>query len=150
APLAHAMAAVEYLAVGQAERAGANCPVAVPTYQKLATIFADTPEGASASAALAAPVDVTGTLTGYPTDPAPTLYLSRQISGSTIFSDDYRATLGAAGAFTFSGVAVGSYNLSAALPDGSGVHWYDAQTGNPYTIVVGPLCTLALPMYTWG
>jgi tetratricopeptide (TPR) repeat protein len=150
APLAHAAAATEYLAIGQAERGGATCPAAVPTYQKLATTFADTPEGATARAALAAPVDVTGSLAGYPTDPAPTLYLSRQISGSTSFSDEYHTALGAAGAFTFGGVAPGSYNLSAALPDGSGVHWYDAQTGNPYTIVVGPLCTLTLPTYTWG
>jgi tetratricopeptide (TPR) repeat protein len=150
APLAHAAAATEYLAIGQAIRGGAACASAVPTYQMLATTFADTPEGATAQAALAAPVDVTGALVGYPTDPAPTMYLSRHITGSTIFSDDYHATLSAAGMFTFSGVAPGRYDLSAALPDGSGVHWYDAQTGNPYNIVVGPLCLLVLPTYMWG
>jgi tetratricopeptide (TPR) repeat protein len=150
APLAHAAAAVEYLALGKALRASATCANAVPTYQKLATTFADTPEGASARQELAAPVMVTGSLAGYPTEPAPTMYLSRHIAESTIFSDDYHASLSAAGTFTFSGVAAGSYNLSAALPDGSGIHWYDAQTGNPYNIVVGPLCPLALPAYSWG
>jgi tetratricopeptide (TPR) repeat protein len=150
APLAHEAAAAEYLAIGQAQRTGATCPDAVPTYQKLATTFADTPEGDTARRALAAPVDVTGTLAGYPTDPPPAMYLSRHIVESTIFSDDYHATLTAAGAFTFSAVLPGRYNLSAALPDGSGVHWYDAQTGNPYNVVVGPLCTLTLPAYAWG
>jgi tetratricopeptide (TPR) repeat protein len=150
APLAHAAAAVEYLALGQAQRAGATCTDAVPTYQKLATTFADTPEGVAAQQALAAAVNVTGTLSGYPTDPPPAMYLSRHIVESTIFSDEYHATPTAAGAFTFSGVLPGSYNLSAALPDGSGVHWYDAQTGNPYNVVVGPLCTLTLPAYAWG
>jgi tetratricopeptide (TPR) repeat protein len=149
APLAHAAAAVEYLAIGQAQRTGTTCTDAVPTYQKLATTFADTPEGATAKQALAAPVDVTGSLVGYPTDPAPTMYLSRRIVESTTFSDEYGAALNPIGAFTFSGVLPGSYNLSAAFPDGSGIHWYDAQTGNPYNIVVGPLCTLALPEYSW-
>jgi tetratricopeptide (TPR) repeat protein len=150
APLAHAAAAAEYLAIGQAQRAGATCTDAVATYQKLATTFADTPEGTTAQQALTAPVDVIGSLAGYPTDPAPTMYLSRHIAESTYFSDDYHATLSATGTFIFSGVTPDSYNLSAAFPDGSGIHWYDAQTGNPYNVVVGPLCTLALPAYSWA
>ncbi len=147
---AHAAAATAYYAIGQAQQAGPACTDAIPIYQKLATEYSDTPEGASAKQALAAPEDVTGTLQGYPTNPAPAMYLSHYVFQSTYFSDDYSAGLGASGQFTFKQVAQGSYNLSAAFANGSGVRWYDAQTGNEYNIVVGPLCTLQLPTYSWS
>jgi hypothetical protein len=47
-------------------------------------------------------------------------------------------------------VKQGKYNLSALLPDGSGVYWLNRETNNIYTIVVGPVCPLDLGQYSYA
>jgi tetratricopeptide (TPR) repeat protein len=149
---AYSAEAATYYALGQAQLSSAStCPDAVPIYQQLAHDFPNTPEGGTAKAALAAPVSVTGVMSGFPTNPTPTMYLSKTVFGSAgyyQFSEDYSAKLDGSGHFTFTRVPQGKYNLSALRPDGSGEYWDDQ--GNLYTIVVGPLCTLDLSnQYTW-
>jgi tetratricopeptide (TPR) repeat protein len=150
AATAHEDAAVTYYVLGQSQRNGKVCTDAVPTFQQLASAYGDTSEGTAAKTALAAPVQVTGSLTGYPKNPAPFVYLSKTIHGDSYFSDDYAASVGANGKFTFGGVVPGNYNLSAAVPNGSGVYWIDPTTHNPYSITVGPLCTLPLQSYAYA
>ena len=150
APAAHEDAAVTYFVYGETQRASNACIDAVPTFQRLASGYADTTEGAAAKAALGAPVHVSGVLTGYPKNPMPIMYLSKTIRGDSFFSDDYAAKVDASGKFLFSGVAPGSYNLSAAVPNGSGVYWVDPNTHNPYNIAVGPLCDLSLQSYPYA
>lgn len=161
---AHTSAASAYYAFGQQQLAlsqqqaaanqdhdaAATCAAVVPLFAKLSQSYVDTPEGANAKHALAAPVTVKGLLSGYPTHPAPTMYLSRHISASTYFSDDYSASLDANGRFTFNRVAQGKYNLSAAFSDGHGVFWYGSSPSDVYDISVGPLCTVVLPSYHWS
>ena len=145
---AHSAAASAYYTYGQ-QWLTSVCANALPLYQTLARNYADTPEGKLARQALVAPQSVTGTLTGYPTNPAPSLHLSKSINASIfVFSDDYSATLDSqTGAFTFSRVALGNYNLSAARPNGNGAVQFDIfhdAKGNAYTVHVGPLCPLNL------
>ncbi|HEX9057855.1 MAG TPA: hypothetical protein VF818_10015, partial [Ktedonobacterales bacterium] len=161
---AHTSAASAYYAFGQQQLAlsqqqaaanqdhdaAATCAAVVPLFAKLSQSYVDTPEGANAKSALAAPVTVKGLLSGYPTHPTPTMYLSRHISASTYFSDDYSASLDANGRFTFNRVAQGKYNLSAAFSDGHGVFWYGSSPSDVYDITVGPLCTVVLPSYHWS
>ncbi|MFI5268665.1 MAG: hypothetical protein ACHQ7M_14925 [Chloroflexota bacterium] len=122
----------------------------MPTFHRLASAYGDTAEGAAAKSALAAPVQVSGSLTGFPKNPMPTVYLSKTIRSNTFFSDDYSAHLDGKGAFTFKNVASGNYNLSAAIPNGSGVYWVDPATHNPYSITVGPLCNVSLQSYPYA
>ena len=145
---AHIAAARAYYTYGQQLLTG-DCATALPLYQTLARSYADTPQGRFAQHALTAPQPVTGTLTGYPATPAPTLHLSKSINQSIFaFSNDYSATLDSqTGAFTFASVALGTYNLSAARPNGNGAVQFDIfhdAKGNVYTIHVGPLCPLNL------
>ncbi len=140
---AHSSAATAYLALGKAQIGKVNCDAATSTYQALAANYADTPEGAQAKTALAAPVTVTGQLTHYPTNPKPTMYLSRSASGPGTyysFSMDYSATLASDGSYAFHNVKQGSYGLAALLPDGSGQYW-PSPSGSVIGEVVGPLCT---------
>lgn len=150
---AHEDAAVTYYTYGQSQRyadGGKSCSNAVPAFQRLVSAYGDTPEGATAKAALAAHVQVRGSVTGYPKNPQPTVYLSKTIRSNTFFSDDYSATLDSHGNFTFTNVAPGSYNLSAAVPNGAGVYWVDPATHSPYGISVGPLCDLSLQPYPYS
>ena len=148
---AHAAAATAYYGLGQSQLTGGICADAVTTFQTLAGKYGDTPEGGKARAALAAPVDVTGSLKGYPANQAPTMYLSKHVLGDRyyyIFSKDYSAQLDASGRFTFHQVQQGQYYLSAILPDGSGTYWRDKNTGNLYSVVVGPLCTVQIGTFS--
>lgn len=143
---AHTAAAQAYLAYGK-QLLTASCPLAVPLYQKLASSYGDTAQGKQASAALAAPVTVTGTLTSFPTNPAPSIYLSSSIDPSSYYySDDYTGKLNASsGVFTFSQVSQGPYYLNTQRIDGSAIQYsvfQDKTTGNPYQVQVGPLCTV--------
>jgi hypothetical protein len=138
---AHTGAAQAYFALGQQQLQSA-CTTAIPTYQTLAKRYADTPEGARAKSALAAPQSVTGSISGF-TDPTRIVYLSRSVNlGTFAFSQDYRTSVDSHGGFTFSGVAQGKYNLSAAsYVSGSYIIYpYWSQGQNLYPIQVGPLC----------
>lgn len=148
---AHTAAATAYYALGQSQLHGPSCPTALPSYQTLAVTYKDTPEGKLASAALAAPVPVAGALVGYPNNPAPTMYLSRHVTGTLTsdFSDDYSAALDGSGHFTFATVTPGRYNLSAAFGDGSGRFWQDTKTNSPYAVVVAPLCAVNIGTFHW-
>ncbi len=144
---AHAAAATAYYALGQQQIHSDTCPAAVPTYQKLASAYADTPEGKQAKTALAAPQTVSGTLKGFPSNPLPTLHLSKSINpGNYYFSDEYSTTVNASsGTFTFTGVRPGNYNISTSRNLGTEidyVYYYDKGTGNMYDVHVGPLCAV--------
>ncbi len=148
---AHAAAATAYYGLGQSQLTVGICANAVTTFQTLASKYGDTPEGGKARAALAAPVDVTGSLKGYPANQVPTMYLSKHVLGDRyyyIFSKDYSAPLDASGRFTFHQVQQGQYYLSAILADGSGTYWRDKNTGNLYSVVVGPLCTVQMGTFS--
>jgi hypothetical protein len=143
---AHTAAARAYLAYGK-QLLKADCSLAVPLYQKLASSYIDTTQGKQANTALAAPVTVTGKLLNFPTNPAPGIYLSTQIDPSSYYySDDYTGSLNTStDVFTFTKVAQGSYYLNTELNQGSGIVYetfVDVTTGNPYVVKVGPLCTV--------
>jgi hypothetical protein len=146
---AHLAAASDYFAIAQLYLSGKTCAQALGTYQRLASAYGDTAQGARARAALAQPAQVTGRVTGFPSNPAPAVYLSTHVASTTNFSDDYSASLDGAGHFTFNQVRPGRYNLSAAFADGSGRYWQSATTGDPYFVVVGPLCAQDLGQFPW-
>lgn len=144
---AHTAAAQAYYAYGQQQIAQQACSDAVATYRALVSHYADAPEAATAKTALAASQPVSGTLSGLPANPAPTVALSSQVNVSGyVFSDDYTAKPEASGAFTFASVAQGDYNLSTRRDANNAVsytYYHDAK-GNVYTVHVGPLCPVRL------
>jgi tetratricopeptide (TPR) repeat protein len=151
---AHAAAATSYLALGQLQVASKTCADAVPTYQTLTKSYGDTPEGQQAAAALAAPQKVTGTFTSLPTgNPIPRARLSKFANPAAfIFSSEYTTAVdGATGAFTFTGVKQGAYNLAATRDLGykTEFHYYHSTAGDLYSVKVGPLCTLDLGSITY-
>lgn len=150
---AHSGAAAAYYSIGQAQR-GSACADAVKTFRTLSATYADTPEGGKATSALAAPVDVSGTLTRYPGFPLPTLHLSKSIDPSRyFFSDEYSTALEpATGHFTFKGVAQGNYNLSTSrvLPVTNEYEYFTANDSHdPYAVHAGPLCPVLLGTITY-
>jgi len=153
AALGHTAAATAYLGLGHQQLVSA-CGSAVKTYKTLAKNYADTPEGQQAKKALAAPQNVTGTITGFPRNPPPTAYLSHTADPiAFFFSNDYHAALdGKSGAFTFTSIPQGTYFLDA-VRDGSGgtstKYWF-AQDGSLYTVRVGPLCPVALGAFPYA
>ena len=146
---AHTAAAAAYWALGQ-QLLTQDCVSAVPDYQTLASKYGDTSQGKQAKAALAAPQTVKGTLTGFPNNPAPTLYLSKHIDPAVnSYSHDYKATFDTkTGAFSFSKVAQGSYYLTTyrkvSSTEEAFTYYKDNNTGKPYAFQVGPLCTVDL------
>ncbi|HEX6798395.1 MAG TPA: hypothetical protein VF116_11860 [Ktedonobacterales bacterium] len=150
---AHTAAAVAYLDLGQQQLPTA-CGDAVKTYQALAKSYADTPQGAQAKKALDAPQRVTGTIAHVPSNPAPTMYLSRSADPvSYYFSNDFHTSVDSqSGSFTFANVPLGTYFLSAVrdTADGSQTIWWNAPDGSIYTVQVGPLCGAQLPTFTYG
>ena len=144
---ARAAAAQAYFARGGQQMAGPTCGDAVATYQTLVARYPDTIEATLAKTALAAPQPVSGTLTGMPTNPTPTVALSAHVNTSGYaFSDDYLVTPDASGTFTAPHVAQGAYNLSTKRAVNNTIsytYYHDAQ-GNVYTVHVGPLCPVRL------
>jgi hypothetical protein len=143
APQAHAAAAKAYLAQGQAAIKGGTCTGALPSYQTLASIYGDTPEGKQAKSALNAGVDVTGSISNLPTSPRPTLFLSKHIDPNNYyFSSEYITSPGTNGSFTFHGVKPGDYNLASSEDVGFTVNyvWWHDPSNNAYFIHVGQLC----------
>lgn len=147
---AHTAAAKAYLALGQQQLTSGDCVnTAVSTYKTLATKYIDTPEGKQAKAALAAPVSVTGHISGpYPRNPAPLGMLSKHVDPPNfVFSAEYTTGINAkSGAFTFRNIKQGKYNFSTVVQDGSFIDyvtWFGVGH-NYYFVQVGPLCTVHL------
>lgn len=148
---AHTAAATAYLALGKQELS-ANCTGATPTYQTLADKYADTPEGQQAKAALGAPQPVTGGFSDYPTNPAPTIFLSKSVDPNTSnfsASRDYRASSfdTKTGIYKFDAVAPGTYYLTTFRDIGSYLCYtllVDTSSGGAYAVQVSPLCPVTL------
>jgi tetratricopeptide (TPR) repeat protein len=146
---AYKAAATTYWALGQ-QLLTQDCVSAVPYYQILQSRYSDLPEGHQAAAALSAPQTVRGVMTGLPTNPTPTLYLSKTINtNANIYSHDFKATLDpATGKYTFSNVDQGTYYLttyrSISSTQESFTYYKDTNTGQPYSFQVGPLCATDL------
>ncbi len=151
----HGAAAVAYLDLGQQQLPTA-CGDAVKTYQTLASQYADTPQGAQAKQALAAPQPVTGTISHVPSNPAPTIYLSRGVTYAGYgysFSGDFHTSVDTqSGVFTFASVPVGRYYLSAIRDSSAGTQtiWWRASNGSIYTVNVSPLCGTRLPTFSYA
>ena len=139
APQAHTSAAQAYLALAQ-QTLAQDCASAVPYYQALAKSYGDTDQGKQAKSKLAAPVAVTGTLSGFPKNPLPVMFLSRNINPSRYYaSNDYRTNLNASsGKFSFGSVRPGSYYLTMIQSTSTQIiySWY------PNSFAVGPICTM--------
>ena len=150
-PRAHGAAATAYYNLGQ-QQLKQTCSDAVPTYQTLAKKYGDTPEGRKAKAALAAPQRVTGKIVNYPNNPVPTIMLSRSADPANFsFSQDFSTTPGAGGSFTFNNVAQGNYNIATLRTTASQEEetWYQDDSGNLYTVHVGPLCPIDFGTYNY-
>lgn len=150
----HTAAAVAYLDLGQQQLPTA-CGAAVKSYQTLAKQYADTPQGAQAKQALAAPQPVTGTISHVPSNPTPTIYLSRTVNyagyGYSFSNDLHTGVDTQSGAFSFASVPVGTYFLSAVRDTGAGTQtvWWNASNGSIYTVNVSPLCGAHLPTLSY-
>ena len=149
AQLAFQAAAPAYYSLGRQQLSSNDCSDALTTYQTLAANYKGTTEAHEASVALAAPVQVTGSFTGYSvTGYIPVVYLSKTANapasqnappGSFNFSQDYSTNLGSSGAYTFTGVAPGNYTLSVI--GATSTVWWTNNDNSLYFFPVGPLCT---------
>lgn len=128
-----------------------TCEQAIMTYQVLILNYANTPQAASAKAALHVPQTVSGVFKGFPTNPTPQVYLSRKAHapavynappGSFYFSNDYRTSIDArTGKFTFRNVIPGTYALTTyrSTATGGWAEWFSF-TPNVLSQQVVPLC----------
>ncbi len=145
APKAHTAAATAYYAEGQAALSQQSCADAVTAYKTLVSKYGDTPEAGKARSELAAPQDVTGSMTSMPTNPVPTAHLSRTMNFPKFqFSNDYSTTPNSKGSFTFKHVKQGRYFFTTSRPVSGGIEydvWYHGTNKTDYiTVTVGPLC----------
>lgn len=149
ARLAHAMAASSYYTLGQQELASNDCALASRNYATLSQRYSDTEQGTAATAALSAGARVSGFVTGLPNPAAATMRLSTTVAPWSYFSDNYSTHPTATGAFMFTGVQPGKYNLSATGSFGM-TYWHDAAAPhNPYTITVGQLCPVSAGTFAY-
>ncbi len=133
-----------------------SCSTAIPTYQQLASQFADTPQGHQAAAALKAPQPVKGRFVGvvphagnlsdmaalmkglYANITNTTFYNLLAASPQTVINSD--------GSFTFKSIPQGTYDLAWGTnntADGSqSFTFYTSQVDNSlqYVATIGPLC----------
>jgi tetratricopeptide (TPR) repeat protein len=155
ASLAHAAAAKAHYARGKSALLGGFCQAAIPDFQTLASRYGDTGEGQIAKVMLEVPVTVTGTITGFPKSPAPTIALSRTAhaprygapapNGSFSFSDDYTTPLNVAtGQYTFARVVPGLYTISTFVSGLYTTWWYAGDDVHLLFLQVGPLCATTL------
>lgn len=151
----HTAAAVAYLDLGQ-QQLPIDCGSAVKSYQTLAKQYADTPQGAQAKQALAVPQPVTGTISHVPSNPAPTIFLSRTVNYAGYgysFSSDFHASVDTqSGAFSFASVPVGTYYLSALRDTAGGTQtiWWNTSNGSIFAVHVSPLCGAHLPTLSYA
>jgi hypothetical protein len=144
APQAHAAAATAYFAEGKQALTTSDCAkTSLPAYQTLASKYGDTPEGKKAKDALAAGVDVTGSISNLPKDSSLRIFLSKHIDpNSYYFSSEYVTSAGTNGSFTFHSVKPGDYNVATSVESSTAiyfVYWHDS-SGNSYFVHVGQLC----------
>lgn len=144
---AHLGAAQAYLALAQ-QTLSQDCASAVPYYETLVKSYGDTDQGKQAQSKLAAPVAVSGVITGAPGKPAPTVYLSLRINPSQQYaSKDYHTSLDlASGKYSFASVKPGVYYLTTLRSTSSQIvfTWYVGTDNKPAAIQVGPLCATNL------
>lgn len=145
----HAKAATAYLAYGQQQISKQDCTGAVRSYKTLVANYKGTPEATTAQAALNAPQNVTGKIVNAPTNPLPTVHLSKRMNFNTFFfSDEYSTSIDSkTGTFTFRLVAQGTYFISLSHPVSGGIEYYawPADSNNTYySFTVTPLCPMQL------
>ena len=164
---AHLAAASAYYAEAQQYRAQqyqytSTCENAVTALEEIVREYADAPEAKQDAADLAAPVTVTGTITGYPVKPPPLeVFLSKNAhaptyggsnpgGAATSFSEDYHTTLDTKmGNYVFHNVIPGSYTLTTYYPAGANssyIWWYESSSPDAGLLFlqVGPVCP-----FTW-
>lgn len=143
---AHAAAAQAYLALGK-QTLSQDCASAIPIYQTLAKTYGDTSEGKQAIAKLAAPVAVSGAVSGAPSKPPVTFYLSLRIDPSHYYqSGEYHTGLSASGAYSFPSVKPGVYYPTMLQTTATQII-YSSWPGNPgYAVTVTPLCAFQVPL----
>lgn len=129
-----------------------SCSSAIPTYQELASKFADTLEGQQAKSALQAPQQVKGHfVTSIPQSPNTavvvlTQNLTPSISQTGFFqliAGDATVGIASNGTFTFKAVPQGTYELAWGTNNNDGNRsFYFSYSGNTinYVAHVGPLC----------
>jgi outer membrane protein assembly factor BamD (BamD/ComL family) len=143
---ARTAAATAYYAQGKAQLAQQDCSGAVQSYKTIVKNYAGTPEAGKARTELAAPQDVTGTMTDMPKNPTPTAHLSRHMNPNAFdFSNQYTTTPNAkTGSFVFKHVKQGKYYFSTSRPVSEGILynvWYMGNNKSDYVyVIVGPLC----------
>ncbi len=130
-----------------------NCATSLPTYQQLASGFADTTEGEKAATALKQPVPVKGHFTqGVPSGSSSgAVGLMQGVTAQTT-TDQFFAILnksplvpvGSDGSFTFKSIKQGTYGLTWGTIDsasGSIIFYGKLNDGTfIYNATVGPLC----------
>ena len=158
---AHLAAASAYYSVADEYRYTPSCENAATALEEIVREYADAPEAKQAAADLAAPVTVTGTITGYPAKPALEVFLSKNAhaptyggsnpgGAATSFSEDYHTTLDTkTGNYVFHNVIPGSYTLTTYYPAGANssyIWWYESSSPDAGLLFlqVGPVCP-----FTW-
>lgn len=151
---AHAAAAQAYMALAT-KTLTEDCASAVPYYQTLARNYGDTDQGKQAKTKLAAPVKVSGVVSGAPKSPAVTFYLSLHISPSHFSqSGEYKIKLSSSGTYSFASVKPGVYFPSAVQTTSTKIiytYWPKAQgSTTPYSMTIGPVCAFQVPELGWS
>jgi tetratricopeptide (TPR) repeat protein len=148
----HGDMAKSLLGQGQSMRAS-SCSSAIPTYQRLAKEYKDTPEGKQAQHDLSAPQTVSGTFTNVEKDAVfSQVALTKGLMGgmntdalksawdNAMVTTDIQSN----GKFVFTGIAQGTYDLMWSGNDGTYVYYefmYHQLSKQPmYVANVGPLC----------
>ncbi|HEU5349878.1 MAG TPA: hypothetical protein VFU63_14815 [Ktedonobacterales bacterium] len=151
---AHTKAAAAYFIYGQQQISNKDCSGAITSYKTLVANYKDTPEAAKAQTALNAPQNVRGSLIAAPTNPSPTVHLSKSMNFRAFyFSDEYSTSIDPrTGGFTFKQVAQGTYYFSTSRPVGAGsidyeAWWADETHTRYFSFTVMPLCTTELPAF---
>lgn len=152
----HGDMATALLGKGKAVQAS-SCSDAIPTYQRLANEYSNTPEGQTAKDALNAPQSVQGHFTNTESDRNFTqMALVTGISGidpqfklfAAWDNSPYKTDIQSDGTFTFQGVAQGDYDLMWSSYSGGeqDVEFiYDSLYFTPtYVAKVGPLCPVTV------
>lgn len=145
APAAHRAAASALATLAQ-QHENASCPSAVPDYQRLASIYSDTPQGAQAQTVLTTPVLMHSTIHGLP-NPHATRVLLIPLASAQAGNDTptYIVTADVVGSYTFVAVVPGTYVLGVDTPGWGRVLWSSPAA----YVIVAPLCAQVLGAHTF-